>query len=302
MLAMKVAEFTGNAVRLAAAAMLVAGCSGANREGSVSPTHTLLDVTSASTRIKLGKRFGLKLVNTESYWEDQETEEMTRCYHGFNEFTRRTGPGIRCESFERSSHLEPTASLIGMNMGAGQRTESVWKESDGYRICEHTRSFWGGRVPAQADSCRPWDLGGIEPGWNLVTVNSGKYEAAESTWVHQSGDVRICHHDKDGFWRRSFGQLDQCRVFEKPGSLFPAGVISPTLEAINSDEDQPIETYWRDQENNALITCKYWRDRGILQNWTGEPRSCTWWQAPVELMQPKLEQKIPVPKRRRMPR
>ncbi len=207
----------------------------------------LLDVTSEGA----GK-YG---TNTESYWGTRNGQSIIRCYHYLDYPSNLSGWPTNCEKFAEPADVPSGSTLLALNMGAGQKTQSVWDIHDHNKlfICDHDRDWLTSSVKSSAqctDFVRPQ---AVNSDAILATMNSGQNIAAQSFWNNPDGTITVCRHDKDssgflGLGDKSFGQVRNCTGMSIPTHLFPATLKNPKLAAITSDAKRPWEVFWQDDD------------------------------------------------------
>src|SRR5579884_25365 len=253
--------------------VILAGCDqSATTQQEATTTLKLLDVTSGGS----GK-YGM---TTESYWSDpSKPGTILRCFHD-RDWSGLTSAPTHCEQFALPPQLPRTTTLLAMNMGSGQKTQSIWLVRDQHMvICTHDRTFWE-NATGSVTGCQPFARPSqVASSALLVSINSGSNIAAQSFW----SDGQVCEHEKAQSWfldNSGFGPVTSCSRFSIPTDKFPEGLQAPQLAAVTADGSRPWESFWQDA-HGTVVRCQHASNGGLFDEKTlGQAESCAYWKVP----------------------
>ncbi|MBP9798414.1 hypothetical protein KBC70_04710 [Candidatus Woesebacteria bacterium] len=241
-------------------------------------TMKLLDVTSSAG---MSGKYAVRRAS-QSFW--QNGSEIVRCLHRQDPWSGPTQGGTSCEEFNHPAAVPSEYILLAMNMGTGQKTQSIWGRDGHYFMCDHQISFWEENIKEEA-KCREW-FAPVEVGdARLVSINSGQSQETESFWSQVDGAILKCEHDKMrtgfiGLGGMAIGNVRSCGVMQTP--TFPDG-YRPILMGATSDRRRPAETFWQ-AESGVLFRCIHEKvnDGVILFGYDhfGRTEKCEYWRAP----------------------
>lgn len=264
-------------------ALVLAACGPTYTRSDGTTQMVLLDVASGGAQT--GKVASTRY--TESYWQLQGTNVIVRCYYNYHWWTKVTTDPRDCDQFGiPDKYLPPDARMLALNLGIGQKTQSVWQVSKlgDMKICDHDRNFWVSTTGSFTE-CRSFDRPvQFAKDVTLATINSGRSILAQSFWNHPDGTVTVCSHDQTGgflgFGDKSFGALQSCSNMPVPAALFPSGLTNIRLVGMTSDSSNAWETFWQ-ADDDTVVQCKHDYDGSIFTGYyLGVAEWCNYWKAP----------------------
>ncbi len=245
------------------------GCSIATKDEATTSLFSLLDVTSGRGR------------NSESYWLDTSTNLIYQCFHDGS--STKMGPPKSCSLFHSPIDIDPMSTLITINVGSGQVSQSIWNDpTDRMYICVHDKEMWNGHTKDSAKCTSYVKPLLLQPGATLSSINSGSNAQAQSFWINPDGSVAICTHQKLSEWLLgpdSLGDAKTCNSFPLP-TIFPPDSIDPQLRGVTSDSGRAWESFWQDK-NGVVIWCTHENPYDLFEGSRfGEAKECDYWWAP----------------------
>jgi hypothetical protein len=223
----------------------------------------------------------------ESFWLSDG--QIIRCFHDHVDGWANdeiTLGAKDCEVFERPTDLPSNSVILGINMGTGQKTQSVWDIGNNQiKVCNHKITFWTSEID-DAESCVDWERPyEVDSEARLASLNSGQSQEAESFWNNPDGSITKCIHDKHGIGflglsGYGFGEVKECSSMSKP-QIFPEG-NNFKLTGVTSDTYRPMESFWQD-ENGVLAQCRHQKAKEgfIFTTYSlGNATDCWYWRAP----------------------
>lgn len=243
----------------------------------------LLDVTTSAGQS--GKTSVSK--TAESFWLSDGL--IYRCFHDHVDGWKNdmlTLGGNECEAFTRPSTIPSNSVILGINMGTGQKTQSIWDiGSNQMAICNHSNDWWNNGQIDTAESCEDWQRPETV-GYNsrLASLNSGQSQNAESFWNNSDGTITQCQHKINsgflGLGYHTFAEAVNCQTIFKP-QILPIG-DNFVLAGVTSDNNRPAETFWQD-DNGILAQCRHKKesDGSFFATYhIGAATDCWYWRAP----------------------
>jgi len=263
---------------LAIFAILLAGCSQApGTKVEATTAFRLLDVTSSGTKSSNQV--------AESYWQIPSSSSILRCIHDVGRegiYSPRA-----CYQFSIPTGIPAGAVLLALNIGTGQKNQSVWDVGDKRMlICNHSRDWWSRGTTSSVDGCEKFLLPkDVATRAILASMNSGEKITAQTFWNTEDGGVTVCDHNtiSNGFLGLgggSFGEEYKCQKMNIPTNLFPADFKSPVLAAITSDVSSPWESLWQNADGIVVHCMHDYNGGGLFSNETiGAAKYCNYWNA-----------------------